>query len=145
MRRVGKCQNILKFPPKHVQWILRELSISFLLNSKNEIHFVIMASSNIIGHISLSKRKDQWLETQIVIGEKDYWNQGYSSRAIKNLISKIDRLTKIYLEVRPDNLRAIKAYEKSGFKKVKLIKYPNNKYLPETLRMELVTDDESPV
>ena len=106
---------------------------------------MIMASSNIIGHISLSKRKDQWLETQIVIGEKDYWNQGYSSRAIKNLISKIDRLTKIYLEVRPDNLRAIKAYEKSGFKKVKLIKYPNNKYLPETLRMELVTDDESPV
>ena len=44
----------------------------------------------------------------------------------------------IYLEVRPTNKRAIKAYEQCGFRKVKLIKHPKNKYLPKTLRMEFM-------
>jgi ribosomal protein S18 acetylase RimI-like enzyme len=38
--------------------------------------------------------------------------------------------------VRPTNIRAIKVYENCGFIKTQIKKYPKNKYLPETIRME---------
>ncbi|MBI5413171.1 GNAT family N-acetyltransferase [Candidatus Peregrinibacteria bacterium] len=110
-----------------------------ILQSKNDYHFLICADKKIIGHISLVKRKDNWHETQIIIGEKKYWNNGYGAKAIKILINKAKRLniSKIFLEVRPTNLRAIKAYEKCGFIKSGVKKYPKNKFLPEVLRMKL--------
>jgi len=40
------------------------------------------------------------------------------------------------LEVRPNNSRAIHAYENCGFKKVKTIFYSKNKDLSKVLRME---------
>lgn len=110
-----------------------------LLNSKKDHHFVIIANKKTIGHIVLAKRKNSWYETQIVIGERQYWGRGYGTKAIKLLSKKAKKLniSKIYLEVRPANTRAIAAYENSGFMKAGIKKYPKNKYLPETLRMEL--------
>jgi len=110
-----------------------------ILRSKNDYNFIIIIDKKVIGHISLVKRKNNWYETQIVIGEKKYWGKGYGPKAISSLIKKAKRLgiSKIYLEVRPDNIRAIKSYENCGFQKIKTIKYPKNKYLSETLRMEL--------
>lgn len=112
---------------------------SAMINDKNDYHFMIILNQKIIGHINLSKRKNSWYETQIIIGEKECWGKGYGTEAIKQLIKKAKSkgISKIYLEVRPDNLRAIYAYEKCGFKKIRLIKYSKNKYLPKTLRMEL--------
>lgn len=119
----------------------QEFNKSFLalLKAKNEFHFLITVDGNVIGHISLSKKNNEWYETQIIIGEKNYWSQGYGTRAIRNLMKRIIKfdITKVYLEVRPDNLRAIRAYEKAGFQKIKIKKYPKNIYLPETLKMEL--------
>ncbi len=110
-----------------------------ILKSKNNHHFMIIANRKIIGNISLTKRKNNWHETQIVIGEKKYWNKGYGTKAIKNLIKKAKQLgiLKIYLEVRPNNIRAIGAYEKCGFKIIRIKKYSKNKYLPITLKMNL--------
>ncbi len=110
-----------------------------IYQSKKNRHFMIILDKRVVGHISLSKRRNDWHETQIVIGEKNYWGKGYGSKAIKLLIQKAKRLgiSKIYLEVRPNNMRAISVYERCGFQKVKTILYPKNKYLPETLRMEL--------
>ncbi|MEK7149623.1 MAG: GNAT family N-acetyltransferase [Patescibacteria group bacterium] len=110
-----------------------------MLRSKNYYHFMIIADGKTIGHISSAKRQNNWHETQIVIGEKKYWGKGYGSRSIKLLIRKAKLLgiSKIYLEVRPSNLRAIKAYENCGFVKIRIKKYSKNKYLPETLKMEL--------
>ena len=117
-----------------------ELSKYFtdLYNSKNDYHFMIVTDDTTIGHISLSKREGDWYETQIVIGNKDYWGQGYGTEAIKLLMIEANKLdiSKIFLEVRPTNTRAIKAYIKSGFIKTGKIYYPDNKFLPETLRME---------
>ena len=112
-----------------------------ILDNKNDYNFMMIADREAIGHISLVKRRNDWHETQIVIGEKKYWGKGFGSKAIKILIIKAKKIgiSKIYLEVRPTNLRAIMAYEQCGFQKVKIIKYPKNKYLPETLRMELKT------
>lgn len=110
-----------------------------MIDNKNDYHFMIIFNQKAIGHVNLSKRKNSWHETQIIIGEKEYWGKGYGTEAIKELIkrAKSKGISKIYLEVRPDNLRAIRAYEKCGFQKIRIIKYPKNKYLPETLRMEL--------
>lgn len=110
-----------------------------IIDGKNDHHFMIILGRKVIGHIALIKKKNKWYETLIIIGEKKYWNKGYGTAAIKQLIKKAESkgIAKIYLEVRPNNSRAIRAYEKCGFKEVGIRKYPKNKYLPKTLRMEL--------
>ena len=110
-----------------------------ILKTKHDYHFMIVLKNKTIGHISLVKRRSERYETQIIIGEKKYWGKGYGSKAIKILMNKAKRLriSKIYLEVRPTNVRAIRAYERCGFRKIKIIQYSKNKYLPKTLRMGL--------
>ncbi len=119
----------------------QEIKHSFLkiLADKNTYHFIIVSGEKVIGHLSLGRRQSGWHETQIVIGEKEWQGKGYGTEAIKSLIKKAKRLniTKIYLEVRPNNLRAIRTYEKCGFIKTGIKKYPKNKYLPQTLKMVL--------
>lgn len=110
-----------------------------MVKSVFDFDFMITLNKKAIGHISLNRRKNNWHETQIIIGDKKYWGKGYGTEAIKQLIKlyKSKGISKIYLEVRPDNTRAIRAYEKCGFRKIRLIKHRKNKYQPETLRMEL--------
>lgn len=117
-----------------------EKYFSAMVLNERDFHFMILVEKKVIGHISLAKRPKRWHETQIVIGEKEYWNKGFGTQAIKTLLKKEKRLgvKDIYLEVRPTNKRAIKAYEQCGFQKVKIVKHPKNKYLPKTLRMELM-------
>jgi RimJ/RimL family protein N-acetyltransferase len=118
---------------------VKELEKYFLsmLKVKSDYHFMIILGKIVIGHISLMKRKKKWYETTIVIGEKKYWNKGYGTNAIKIIISKakIMGIKKIYLEVRPDNKKAINVYKNCGFQSDGYMKYPQNKYLPLTLKM----------
>jgi len=110
-----------------------------ILNNKIDINYMIIVDNLAVGHISLSKIDNGWSEMQIVIGEKDYWNQGVGTSAIKLLLkSNTSNVRKIYLEVRPDNVRAVKAYEKCGFKILKTIYYPKNPNLSKVVRMEYV-------
>jgi len=110
-----------------------------IFDSKNDYHFIITINEKTIGHISLAQRDNDWYETQIVIGEKTYWGKGIGPQAIKILIekAKIDGVHKIYLEVRPTNTRAIRAYENAGFQKVGTTILSQDKNLPEIIRMEL--------
>jgi RimJ/RimL family protein N-acetyltransferase len=112
-----------------------------MLKSKKDLHFMIIVRKRVIGHISLMKRKNNWFETQIIIGERLYWGKGYGTGAIKLLIKKVKKLGifKIYLEVRPDNIRAIKAYQKCGFEGTSVKEHPKNKYLPKVLKMQLIS------
>ena len=111
-----------------------EKYFSTMLGSKIDFDYLIFASKKAIGHMALRKRRLGWYEFQIAIGEKSYWGKGYGTKALKLLIKKT-KSKNIYLEVRPDNLRAIRSYEKCGFKAVGLKKYPKNKYQPVTLKM----------
>lgn len=107
------------------------------LKNKNDHHFMIIADKKVIGHIFLSKIRKDLFSVQIVIGEKEYWNKGIGTKAIKMVIEKAKKLgiKKVSLEVRPDNFRAIRVYEKCGFIKKGIKKYPKNKLLPEVLKM----------
>lgn len=112
---------------------------SKMLKDKNIQHYMIMVNRKTVGHVSLNQRRNGWYETQIVIGERNQQGRGYGTEAIRLLIRKARGagIKKIYLEVRPDNLKAIHAYEKCGFNKARIKTYTKNKYLPQTLKMVL--------
>lgn len=57
-------------------------------------------------------------EVGIMIGDKSVWNQGYGTEAMGLLLRhnfETLNLNRVFLKVYSDNLRAIRAYEKSGF------------------------------
>jgi len=57
-------------------------------------------------------------EVGILIGEKQYWNQGYGTEAMRLLLRhgfETLNLNRIGLDVYADNPRAIRSYEKAGF------------------------------
>ena len=110
-----------------------------MLKDKKSWHYMIEYGKKTVGHITLAARKSGWYETQVVIGEKKYWGRGIGTAAIKKLLLLAGRrkIRKIYLEVRPDNLRAVNAYKDCGFVAKRIKKYPDNKNLPEVLIMAL--------
>ncbi len=112
---------------------------SRILNDQNGLQYMISVDGNTIGHLALEPRKGGWYETQIVIGEKSQQGKGFGTKSIKQLLGKAKKsgITKVYLEVRPDNIKAINAYKQSGFKAVGIKKYPKNKNLPQTIKMVL--------
>lgn len=58
-------------------------------------------------------------EFGIVIGLKEYWDQGYGTEAMRLMLNhgfKTLNLNRIYLQVYENNLRAIRVYEKTGFR-----------------------------
>lgn len=113
---------------------------SKMIESEKDHHYIIQYEEKAIGHLALMHKNLNTFEITIVIGEKEYWNQGFGTKAIKKaLLLGFDKLgySKSYLEVRPENIRAIKAYEACGFVKKGFKKYPKNKYQPVTLKMVL--------
>lgn len=89
--------------------------------------FAIQVNKKHIGNITLhnidSHNKRAGLG--IMIGDKRYWDKGYGSDAIKTRLSmgfNELNLHKIYLHVFPSNKRALKCYEKYGFKKEGVLK-----------------------
>lgn len=102
------------------------------------LNFMIEAGGLTIGHISLQRRPNDWWETQIVIGEKSMQGRGYGTEAVKKLIEIAGGrgVSKIYLEVRPENSRAIGAYKKAGFRQIGSEFKTNNPNQPKLIRME---------
>ena len=110
-----------------------------MLDNTQDFHFMIEHDGKTIGHVSLNQRPNNWYETQIIIGKGQYRGHGYGPAAIDQLIffAQEHNIKQMYLEVRPDNLPAISAYQKCGFKKVKTIERPNKPNLKIVIRMEL--------
>jgi len=87
---------------------------AFAIDTKDGVH---------IGSIGLDVNKTNRLGGfGIVIGDKNYWNSGYGTDAVKTILNygfRKLKLHKIILNggVFGYNPRAIRAYEKAGFKK----------------------------
>lgn len=119
--------------------VLTNYFVDIFKDIKNH-HYMILLDANTIGHIALTHKSKYAFEIHIVIGEKKYWGKGFGSEAIRMAVKiafKKLGYTKAYLEVRPTNIRAIKAYESCGFIKNGFKKYPKNKHQPITLKMVL--------
>ncbi len=114
-----------------------------MLKNDNSKNFIIEnESGGVIGHAGLEIKNDI-AEYNVVIGNKKFIGKGYGFLINNKMISKsfkIYRLKKVFLKVRPENLRAVKSYEKAGFKKICKRKYKNpNK--PELIIMEINKKD----
>lgn len=109
-----------------------------MVEDSNSWHWMIQSDDKIIGHINLNKSDNEKAELQIVIGEKEFWGQGIGQQASTQAIQKAKNLgfKTIYIEVRPENFRAINLYQRLGFKNLGLKKYPDNPNLPEVIMME---------
>ena len=118
---------------------------NYIQDSHQDIVFAILESSSgkHIGNCALHKidQRKKTCELGIVIGEKDYWDRGFGSDAVRALVDfalNDLEMSKIWLNVYTYNHRAIKVYEKCGFNLVRVLKRNhlyNGKYW-DTLIME---------
>lgn len=112
-------------------------------NNNGEYNFAIedIESKKYIGGCGINKIN--WLSrvatVGIMIGDKDYWGKGFGTDAMKVLIDFIFNhmnINKIRLGVFSFNKRAIKSYEKCGFKVEGVLKnetFKNGKYYDEII------------
>ncbi|MDD4123140.1 MAG: GNAT family N-acetyltransferase [Candidatus Pacebacteria bacterium] len=110
-----------------------------ILQNQNSKNFIIENEKGIvIGHAGLEIKNNK-AEYNIVIGNKTYIGKGYGSLVHTKILVKAFKnygVDKGFLKVRPENIRAIKSYEKAGFKKVCKRKYKNPNS-PELVIMEI--------
>jgi len=89
--------------------------------------FWIMVAEEKVGVIAYNAidEHNQKTEIDIIIGSEKDMGKGYGSDAIQTLCHYLfDRfqLNKIWIEARANNPRAVKAYQKAGFKKEGILK-----------------------
>lgn len=63
-----------------------------MLESVDDLHFMIQLDRKVIGHVNLVKCLNGWHETQIIIGERGFRGNGYGPQAIKLLIGNAKKL-----------------------------------------------------
>ena len=117
--------------------------------STKDCHFVIvnLDSDEAIGNIAFDEidYRNGAAVLGIFIGEENYRGKGYGSEAIKLLLNygfNELRLHSVTLTVLADNARAIKAYEKCGFKEFGRkhdALYRNGKYV-DIIYMEIINN-----
>ena len=141
-------KNLLQFRP-----ITKEEEKDFLekaLKSKDWVMFGITGteSDRLIGNISLMKINsiDRSAELGIALGDEDYLGKGYGTDAV-NLMLKYGfdtlNLQRIYLRVLDFNLRALKSYEKAGFReegRQRRAHYIDGKYC-DVIMMSILDDE----
>jgi UDP-4-amino-4,6-dideoxy-N-acetyl-beta-L-altrosamine N-acetyltransferase len=98
------------------KWFERKLE-----EEDSEIFAIETTDGTHIGNIELMDvdLRHRHAELGIVIGEKAYWGKGYGSDAIRALLAfgfEEMNLHRVFLRVYEDNARAIRAYEKCGFR-----------------------------
>ena len=74
-----------------------------------------------------------------MIGDRDYWNQGYGTDVVNTLVSHVfstTSLKRIYLHTLTWNLRAQKSFQKCGFVPLREVKRSGYEFL----LMELTRD-----
>lgn len=90
-------------------------------DSKDSVMLVAKEGRAIIGNASLSRlprRMSHRGEFCIAVAE-EYWNKGIGSRLLENILvfARENSFEVLDLQVRSDNARAIRLYEKFGFQK----------------------------
>jgi RimJ/RimL family protein N-acetyltransferase len=106
----------------------------------------------LIGNVGLSDIdwQNRHAVLGIVIGEREYWDKGYGSEAITTLLRFVFEemnLHRVSLRVFDYNLRAVRCYEKCGFKRegrLRQARFHDGKYHDE-LVMGILRDEFSAV
>ncbi len=117
--------------------------------SDDSLPLVIFTENNeLIGEIQLREisHRHKSAKLGINIGETNFWNKGYATDAIKTLckyyFNKL-KYNRIGLSLLPNNIAAVKCYQRCGFKKEGISRkafYSNGKF-HDDLNMSLIKDD----
>lgn len=138
-------------PGGEERWFERQLN-----DEKNRIFAIETEKGVHIGNIGLHEidYKDGKATLGIVIGEKGYWDQGYGTDAVRTLLRFAFQelnLHRISLEVFDFNKRAIRCYEKCGFRREGVAREDSfrggkrhDKVLMGILRQEFEGDEDDP-
>jgi RimJ/RimL family protein N-acetyltransferase len=119
------------------------------LERKNDRAFAIETKDGIyIGNLGLHNIEPENRRAMlgIMIGQKDYWGRGYGTDAIRTLLAWAFgylNLHRVYLTVYAYNQRAIRCYEKSGFRHegtMRQARYADGRYHDE-LMMGILRDE----
>ena len=118
------------------------------LPSDDKMTLVIEGSGGAVGLIGIKGicRRSQRAEIWIYIGETESWGKGLGTAAIKTLCDYAFyqmNLHRIWLECDPENIGAVRCYEKNGFRKEGVHRdgyYRNGRYW-DTVTMGLLRTD----
>lgn len=118
------------------------------INAECNFAIVTLENNKLIGTIGIEKidYMNRTGTLGIFIGDKNYRNNGYGTEAIKLILEygfHYMNLNNIDLSVMEFNERAIKCYEKCGFKEVgrrRKSKFINNKYY-DIIRMDILAEE----
>ena len=84
--------------------------------------------------------QDGEAEVGIMIGDKDYWSQGYGTEALSVLLDHMFNayiFKRVYLHTLHWNQRAVNSFHKSGFREVKQVSRSGKNFINmEILRHE---------
>jgi len=113
--------NFTSFHSQNISLPKEREAVDSLSKGGNTFSIVTIDGDKVIGNCSFFKIDaiNRTAEIGIIIGEKDYWGKGYGSDALKLLLKfgfENRNYNNIYLRVFSFNERAIKSYEKVGFK-----------------------------
>ncbi|WP_019177731.1 GNAT family N-acetyltransferase [Methanomassiliicoccus luminyensis] len=95
----------------------------------------------LIGNCGIIKLEweDRRCSLWLAIGEKDVWDRGYGTDVVRTMLrylfDEMD-LNRVYLNVAEANARAIRAYEKCGFRKegvMRKARFKNGRYENDVL------------
>ena len=115
-----------------------EQDIKSSYSSKDEAYLMVIKKENnkAIGFIRINCltriSKDVWL--RMIIGDKKAWGRGYASEALQSVLKWLFyelNIRRITLETYATNKRALKFFEKMGFKKEGVLReahYADGKY-----------------
>jgi RimJ/RimL family protein N-acetyltransferase len=92
-----------------------------VIQRPNEKRFAILVDSVYVGNVQLTSITDADAEFHIFIGDTNYWGKGIATQATQQLLNIAFAqlgLKTVYLQVKQNNLAAIRAYEKVGFRRL---------------------------
>jgi len=91
---------------------------------ENEVYSIVdIETDRLIGNCGLHRvdHINRTADCGLFIGDKDYWGRGYGTDAMKLLLDfafNLLKLRNVKLDVYEFNTRAIRCYEKCGFKRI---------------------------
>jgi len=89
-------------------------------NKKGRCFHIVESGEN-IGQINYNAITNKEVDVDILIYDKDNWSKGYGTSAIKLMCAYLEEkyhVSKVWIDVHPENKRAMKAYEKAGFAEI---------------------------
>jgi RimJ/RimL family protein N-acetyltransferase len=116
-------------------------------NRHAQLFAIVTNDAELIGDIELDNItwRSGDAELRIRIGERHLWDKGYGTDAVRTLLEHGFRhmsLSRIYLRVFSANARAIRCYEKAGFRKEgRLQRRTRSGVMSEILLMRILRDE----